>query len=86
MTFRVYTDNHLTPEPWMKDSLCIQEGGDIFFAEDPKGTAKAKEICGRCDVAAQCLVYALRTRQTEGVWGGKTSRQLRTIRHARSKP
>lgn len=86
MTFRVYTDTHITPEPWISKGLCTQVNGDTFFPDDPNETAKAKTICGRCDVVAQCLTYALRTRQTEGVWGGKTPRQLRTIRHARNKP
>jgi WhiB family redox-sensing transcriptional regulator len=28
------------------------------------------ETCNGCDVAAQCLEYALRTDQRDGVWGG----------------
>ncbi|MDT7585415.1 MAG: WhiB family transcriptional regulator, redox-sensing transcriptional regulator [Pseudonocardiales bacterium] len=44
--------------------------------------AAAKAVCGRCSVAADCLVWALRTGQSEGVWGGHTPSERRRL-HSR---
>jgi len=30
---------------------------------------QAKLICGRCEVAQTCLLWAMETRQEEGMWG-----------------
>lgn len=69
-------------EPWIDDALCAQTGGDDYFpdAGDREVAQRAIDMCRRCDVAAECLEYALRANETRGVWGGKTQRQLRRIR------
>lgn len=35
----------------------------------------AKVICGRCPVREECLVFAARTGQRFGVWGGLTPKE-----------
>lgn len=68
------------PEPWVQDALCTQTDPELFFPEKGGSTREAKKVCSSCDVTVQCLAYALRTGQDEGIWGGKSSRQLRKLR------
>ncbi|GAA3213908.1 WhiB family transcriptional regulator [Actinocorallia longicatena] len=42
----------------------------------------AKDICDSCPVWAACLEYALRTKQSDGVWAGHTARELAALRMA----
>jgi WhiB family redox-sensing transcriptional regulator len=63
---------------WQFDAECRGEDTSLFFApsyfekrEEKDGReAKAKVICARCSVREECLDYALRTRETHGIWGG----------------
>jgi WhiB family redox-sensing transcriptional regulator len=63
---------------WMSEALCRETDPDLFFP----GTnvpiaqeAQVKRICAACDVRAQCLKFALDTREPEGIWAGTTPRQ-----------
>ena len=41
---------------------------------------QAKRICGGCSVRAECLDWALKTRQPAGIFGGLTIRERRRER------
>jgi hypothetical protein len=73
---------------WVEGALCAQIGDhDTFFPENHASPAEAKRICGMCEVAAECLSYALRAPYLiHGVWGGTTERQRRELRRARGIP
>lgn len=83
-TIPTYTDRPgpltLTPEPWTRDALCAQIGGDEWFPEKGEPSRPAKNICRECPVAAQCLEYALRNGERHGIWGGVSVAQLRDKR------
>jgi WhiB family redox-sensing transcriptional regulator len=93
---RYYTPGQLTGGPvyeapdddWMSDGLCNETDPDAFFPEDGPGykerVEEAKKICARCDVLAACREFALKhpTRQ-DGVWGGLTERERRSMRSGR---
>ncbi len=54
---------------------------DFFpFPEDTAGIGRAKEVCASCPVTAECLDYALETRQIDGIWGGHTSTERAKLR------
>ncbi len=72
----------IRPEPWVQDARCAELDPELWFPEQGGTAVPAKKICGSCDVRVQCLAYALRTGQEEGVWGGKSARQLGKIRKA----
>ena len=40
----------------------------------------AKRVCGQCQVAGDCLDFALATNQESGVWGGLTEEERRRRR------
>jgi len=71
---------------WRERAACLDLDTDIFFpvGEGEASQApieRAKAICAVCPVRAECLDFALRTRQESGVWGGMTEDERR--RHRR---
>jgi WhiB family redox-sensing transcriptional regulator len=51
----------------------------LFFPQDDDAVARAKAICGGCEVESDCLEHALASREKEGIWGGATERERRSI-------
>ena len=39
----------------------------------------AVKVCQHCPVRAECADHAVRTRETDGVWGGLIPEQLRAL-------
>jgi WhiB family transcriptional regulator, redox-sensing transcriptional regulator len=72
---------------WRDGSLCLREDPDLFF---PVGNIRsgrtalqideAKAVCRRCPVAEQCLSWAVDVGPVEGIWGGTTEGERRTMR------
>jgi DNA-binding response OmpR family regulator len=61
---------------WMSYGACHGADPELFFPITTAGRAlgqvnSAKALCVRCTVRADCLSYALETRQ-HGIWGGTT--------------
>lgn len=69
------------PLAWQDDALCAETDLEAFFPEKGGSTVEAKRICAGCDVAAQCLAYALAGQERFGIWGGLSERQRRKITH-----
>ena len=70
------------PITWRDDAACRERPDvDFFpFPEDVHAISRAKEVCAICPVAEECLVYAIRTRQGDGVWGGHTPKERAKLR------
>jgi WhiB family redox-sensing transcriptional regulator len=73
---------------WRDDAICRDTDPALFFPVGTTGNAlvqidKAKEVCGECEVARQCLHFALETNQDSGIWGGLTEEERRLIRRRR---
>jgi WhiB family redox-sensing transcriptional regulator len=70
---------------WRDLAACASHDPDLFFPAGETGPAAhqielAKEICGGCDVAAECLEYAIESNQTAGIWAGLTEDERRPVR------
>ncbi|MFE6282138.1 WhiB family transcriptional regulator [Streptomyces sp. NPDC057877] len=74
---------------WLRSAACVGEDPELFFPVGTSGPAlrdiaAAKRVCARCPVITDCLVYALDSGQTSGVWGGTCEEErgelLRTAR------
>jgi WhiB family redox-sensing transcriptional regulator len=57
---------------------------ELFFPLSSIGPAveqvnQAKSVCTRCPVCAQCLDFALATRQPHGIWGGTSEDERQRI-------
>lgn len=82
MTIRVYTEDNLTPETWMRNAACATTNPDAWFPKNgDRPTAEAAiAICTTCPVQAECINFAVRTGQTSGIWGGLSPRRLGRLR------
>lgn len=60
---------------------------DMFFAtpSERERIARAKAVCGRCAVRDACLEVALADKSLEGIWGGQTEDERKTIRRSARK-
>ena len=65
---------------WRGDALCAEVDQGIFFPEVGEPTTAAKAVCGRCTVRAECLEYALDLGIRDGIWGGMSVRERRSVR------
>ena len=85
-------DRDITPRAgglasWMLRGACRDEEPELFFPVGIKGAARiqaeiARAVCRRCAVQAQCLSYAVATRQPDGIWGGTTTEERDALARA----
>ncbi len=76
---------------WRHRALCRDEDPELFFPIGTTGPAltqveKAKQVCGRCPVTQDCLIWALETGQDAGVWGGTSEEERRAIKRSEFQP
>lgn len=72
--------------PVLQGAACKGEDPDLFFGPfaefvtaRQQREAKAKAICARCPARAECLEFALDTREAYGVWGGMNEDERRAM-------
>jgi WhiB family redox-sensing transcriptional regulator len=65
---------------WMDDANCKGMDPELFFPGRGRPTDEIKDVCRRCDVQAECLVYAMQLGEKHGIWGGKSERERRALR------
>jgi WhiB family transcriptional regulator, redox-sensing transcriptional regulator len=64
---------------WKTEAACRSMDPEIFFPTDEEGEALALGVCAECPVRELCLEYAIRSRETDGVWGGTRARERRRL-------
>ncbi|MFE6966955.1 WhiB family transcriptional regulator [Agromyces sp. NPDC057679] len=69
-----------TPLAWQTDARCAETDPEMFFPEKGGSTAAAKKICSGCEVAPECLQYAIDNEEQSGIWGGLSERQITAVR------
>jgi WhiB family transcriptional regulator, redox-sensing transcriptional regulator len=62
---------------WWARAACQFFDPELFFPISNSGPSlqvvtSAKAVCAACEVQRECLAFALRTRQSHGIWGGMT--------------
>lgn len=75
---------------WRDKAACLGEDTERFFPLGTTGPAldqveAAKAVCRQCPVVTQCLEWALVNNQQDGVWGGLSEDQRRTLRRSRQR-
>ncbi len=70
---------------WRAHGACLSADPDLFFPVSSRGAShrqqeQAKGVCRRCGVRAECLAFAVKTRQVHGVWGGLGEEELARLR------
>ncbi len=69
---------------WRARGACLRADPELFFPLSSVGPSvehlnQAKAVCARCQVRAECLEFALATRQVHGVWGGASEDERRRL-------
>lgn len=62
---------------------CIAEGSDLWFADDARGAARAKSLCGSCPVVVACGRHGIE-HEDWGIWGGMDEQDRRAVRRTRA--
>ncbi len=70
---------------WRARAACRDEDPELFFPLGDSGPAllqieDAKAICRACNVASDCLTWALESGQDSGIWGGLSETERRALR------
>lgn len=83
------TDTADQARRWLLDALAANEYA-VPCTSDPEGWfpdksardahARAVALCNTCPVGVECLEYAVREGQVEGIWGGTTKRERARMR------
>lgn len=63
---------------WRAAGACASADPDLFFPVSSSGRAvvqieEARRVCASCLVRRQCLDFAMKTVEAEGIWGGTTA-------------
>ena len=77
---------------WQFDAACRGEDSSLFFApsyferreEKDRREVRAKAMCDRCPVQVLCLEYALKIRESHGIWGGLNELERRQLLRQRT--
>jgi WhiB family transcriptional regulator, redox-sensing transcriptional regulator len=72
---------------WQWRAACRGEDTGLFFPphdtesreERLARERKAKTICAGCPVRIECLEYAIRIRESHGIWGGLSEVERRVL-------
>lgn len=62
-----------------EDRACNGKPAELFFPEHAARYPKAAAWCHSCPCETECLTWALETRQSFGMWGGRTPEERREI-------
>lgn len=69
---------------WRQQAACRVVDPEVFFPTGQRESlaveiAQAKDICRSCAVSSDCLRWALGVSQIEGIWGGMTMGERRSL-------
>ena len=69
------------PDGWRKQAACLGMSPSLFFPDRGYETEAraAKEVCAICPVCAECLNFAMVTKETDGVFGGTSPKDRRRL-------
>lgn len=66
---------------WRERGACTRaDDPDLFFPTTAEHLEPARRVCGLCPVAGECLAEALSRTEIDGIWGGTTSAERRSMR------
>lgn len=81
----------LRPTDPLARAACAPHDPELWFpknqtAPETAKAVKAKEICGRCSVRADCLAQALDRNEQHGIFGGLDDAERRALKRSAQKP
>lgn len=92
---RIYTLTRTTPQvdtdradDWRELASCLDSDPEVFFPDTYPGVSDwdtPRKICARCPVREDCLQFAIRNKETAGMFGGLTVDERKQIRRGSAK-
>jgi WhiB family transcriptional regulator, redox-sensing transcriptional regulator len=78
-------------DDWRQRAACRDQDPELFFPLSEMGPGarqaeRAKSVCARCPVRAECLGYALDNGLDHGIFGGTTETERRALRRTGTSP
>jgi hypothetical protein len=75
------------PTDWRDTAACLNENPELFFPKGHDGPwlliiEEAKAVCRRCPVVEACLAYATEHKVEQGIYGGLTEPERRSLRRS----
>jgi WhiB family redox-sensing transcriptional regulator len=70
----------MADESWRLEAACREKPTALFFSERAETVAEAKAVCADCPVRSECLAFAQKTKQSDGIWGGFDEDERRKLR------
>jgi hypothetical protein len=75
---------------WQTAAVCRYEDPDLFFPAGTEGPSafqieQAKDVCRRCPVVEACLTYAFDNHVSDGIFGGLTAGERRSIQRRQAR-
>lgn len=68
---------------WQENAQCVRfPDVDFFNTGSPSNVVRCKIICDTCVVRNECLNFALRNWEDDGIWGGTTVKERKELRRA----
>ncbi len=64
---------------WVKQADCLDEDTEIFYPKNGRDFIAKLAICETCPVRNDCLAYALKHKDVNGIWGGSSGNERRAI-------
>lgn len=65
---------------WHRRAACHGQGPADWFPGRGGTQDAARAVCVRCPVREECLAFAMKDPDLQGVWGGLSQRQRRLLR------
>lgn len=70
---------------WRERDACLNEDPELFFPIGTTGpaalqTIEAKRVCAGCPVRDDCLQWAMSVNVEQGIWGGLSEDERRSLR------
>lgn len=72
------------PRDWRNHAACRSQDPELFFPVGDQGpartqTAEARQVCQGCTVSEACLAFAILAGVSDGVWGGLSEDERRSM-------
>jgi WhiB family redox-sensing transcriptional regulator len=68
------------PQNWVRHAACAGHDPDHWFVPEQATYRYARPICAACPVRVDCLDWAMRAGEYQGMWGGLSPGQRRQLR------
>lgn len=77
--------------PVFSNAVCADVDPEVFFPNETSADAEdaiwaAKQFCFSCTHRVACLEYAVKEELTEGVWGGVSATERKSLNRKKFKP